>query len=195
MKSNKFVTDYFIILEDKNFSRDIGKWAVADLDKSKNKSAKFRYGKKLKDLLFYQEKIKRSVFFQLNSASPGFYLPVTIANPKTGQAITVLAVADSGASSSCFSHEIAEAIGINWKKGVKSKAFKGEKFTPLYVYQVKILMSLPGDKYFYEEKVDIINEKRSDNLLGMIGFFNHHQVIFDPKFGIKYKFITYGGTN
>jgi len=186
----KFITDFFLLNMDRSFFQHAGDWTVVDLDKVHNNKVKARYGKKLKDLLFYKEKIKRPLFTQIGVSGHGYYLPVTLINPKTMQSITTLATADSGASCSVFGHELAEAIGIDWKKGKKSKAFAGEKFAALYAYRVKMLISVSKNKEMYEEEVDIIHEKHSASLLGLSGFFNHYEVVFNPKFGIKYKFIN-----
>lgn len=185
-----FITDFFLLNMDRNFFRHAEDWTVVDLDKVNNKKAKWHYGKKLKDLLGYKEKIKRPLFIQIGVSGHAYYLPVTLFNPKTMQSITTLAAADSGASCSVFGHELAEAIGIDWKKGKKSKAFAGEKCAALYAYRVKMLISVSKSKDFFEEEVDIIHEKHSASLLGLSGFFNHYEVVFNPKFGIKYKFIN-----
>jgi hypothetical protein len=188
---NKFISDFFLVnTNDKRFSRHIGEWSVIDLDKTNDKKIEAHFGKKLKDVLFYSEKIKRPLFIKIDTPGSGYSLPVTLFNPKTMQSITTLAVVDSGATSSVFHHELVEAIGINYKKeGKQLKAFVVGKFVALSVYRMKILMSISNSRYIYEEKIDIINES-SDNLLGLSGFFNHYEVVFNPKFGIKYKFIN-----
>lgn len=174
----------------KSALRHLGEWAVVDFNKMKSNNVKVYYAKKLKNLLCYREKIKRPLFTRIGNFDACYYLPVILYNPKTMQSIMTLAVADTGADTSSFSNEIAEAIGIDWKKGKRVKGFESERLIPFYAYRVKILMSILNNKNIYEEKVHFTAEKHSVNIVGYFGFFNHYEVIFNPKYRMKYKFIN-----
>lgn len=188
-KMKKFITDFVAVIDNKDFRKHIDKWGMIDMDKSDKGKGRIRYAKKLKDLLIYREKIKRPAFFNTHSLFNGYSVPVNLTNPDTKEKITIFSLVDSGANGSVFSHQIAEAIGINWKKGKRIKAFLGEKFTPLYVYRVPILISVSKGNHFYLENVDIMNEARPANIIGRHGFFNHYEVVFHPQYGIKYRFL------
>lgn len=189
MKKDNFKSDFYIIKVDKDFCEHAGKWAMIDSEAAMGKKVRTRYAKNLAELLPFGSKLKHPIFYQVASSGAGFYVPVNLQNPETKEEITILAMVDSGADVSVFSHEIAEAIGVDWKKGVKAKAFRGEKFTSLYVYKVKVSICIADSRKFYPEEVDIMAEKRSANLVGLSGFFNHHEVIFHPKLGIKYRYL------
>ncbi|HOW60264.1 MAG TPA: hypothetical protein P5548_03070 [Candidatus Moranbacteria bacterium] len=187
---DKFNEISFMTGKNKTALSHLGEWSVVDFDKMKDNKGKVYYAKKLKDLLCYREKIKRPLFTRIGNFDVCYYLPVILYNPKTMQSIMTLAVADTGADSSSFSSEIAEAIGIDWKKGKKVKGFESERLIPFYAYRVKILMSILNDKNIYEEKIDFTEKKHAVNIVGYIGFFNHYEVVFHPKYRMKYKFIN-----
>jgi hypothetical protein len=186
---SKYIYDfYFFDFSDPSLLVRAGQWGAINPVKYDGKTSRVKYAKKLKDLFGRKGKTER-IFFQVCSSGPGYYLPVDIYNPTTEEKITVLGLLDSGASGLTLSNEIAEAIGVKWRLGEKIKAFKGENFTPLNIYRVKLKIGIPFFKKTWQTQADIINEKRSANLLGLSGFIDKLEIIFNPKFGVKYRLL------
>ena len=178
----KYITDFYLFDLDKKF---LDGWCMIKRD---NKSSgKIIRGKSINDLREKQKPGFDYAFFQF--AGPRFYTPIDLYNPKTMERITILGIIDSGASLCAFNYQIAEAIGINWKKGKKMKAVQGEIFTALYAYRVKMLMGSPWTKKIWPIEADIFDAKRSVNLLGVEGFFDHCEILFRPSYGPSYRFI------
>lgn len=185
---SKFIYNFFLS-DLRDYKKRIGQWCVIDMDKSKKGEIRCHYGKKLQDILKYRDKIKNPAFSQFTPVAPDISIPVTLHNEDTNSSITILSIPDSGADLSAFSYEVAEALGIDLKKCAKTKSYFGEELNKYIAYRKKLLMRIANDKYVFETHVDFIVAPNMPSLVGRLGFFQHYEIVFNPKFGIKYKFL------
>jgi hypothetical protein len=103
-------------------------------------------------------------------------IPVYLFNNK--KIIGYEAIMDSGADFNIFHSEIADILGINYKKGHKRRLF-GLSSQKIKGYEHEVEIKIQGFGK-YKTKIIFSNQipVNSFGVLGNIGFFNHYNVNF-----------------
>lgn len=107
-------------------------------------------------------------------------MPIEILNGK--ESITYEVLVDSGADLCIFNSEIADSIGIDWRKGEKREVFGiGGKVSIYYLMPIEIKVGGWSYKIKAGFMPDVAGKVMNYGVVGQNGFFENFVVKFDFK--------------
>jgi hypothetical protein len=105
--------------------------------------------------------------------------PVIPIQLRNGDAVVqVLALVDSGADGSLFNTQLADEIGIDWRKG-EYRQFTGIEGSPVDVYMSDVEIHVGGGASRIQASVGFTTSRGVGAVLGQADFFSQHKIIFD----------------
>jgi hypothetical protein len=120
--------------------------------------------------------------YPADEAPGGFFyaatVPVNIALPATNSPRSKRfdGIIDSGASGCLFHASIGRAIGLEIEKGQKSSTLGVAGAMEVFLHEVTIY--IPGGPI--RTVAGFSDQASLAGLLGMLGFFEHFKIVFDP---------------
>ena len=111
----------------------------------------------------------------------GRYLPIVPIELKGEEWIELRAFVDSGASYSIFHADIAEILGIEYTKGIKSHMTTGDgSHIPVYIHDIEVRFA----EEEFNAKIGLSNKLGIGfDILGREGFFDRFVISFDDREG------------
>lgn len=115
-----------------------------------------------------------------NSAYPFFLHPLLDIRLHRGSASYPLrGHLDTGADQTLMHKDIADALYIDWKSGIKSftRGITGG-MVPIYIHELELeIVAFPGVKI--RSSIGFIGSGNVGVLLGQLGFFEHYKITFE----------------